>query len=79
MQPPLEVDPSMFVGQALDEAFVLQRIEAVHGGLVRRDLAAGLDLPDERRALMASDVVLEIPQHHFLFFGELRQERLEVL
>ena len=73
-----EFDPSMLVRGALDESFTLQRIEAINGGFVRRDLAAKLNLLDERRLAVFGDVALNKIEDCLLFWceGMLGQRRL---
>ena len=64
----------MLVGGALDVAFALKSVEAVHDGLVGRNLASGLDFPDEGGLAMLSDEALNAFQDSLLFAGDVLQK-----
>src|SRR3989338_1824056 len=65
-RPAQRLDPPVLVGHALDIAFVLQRGEPVENRLVGGDLAAKLDLADQRRLPVLGEIALNEPQHRVL-------------
>ena len=50
----------MLVGNALDEPLTFQRVEAIHGRLVRDDLAGCLNLADQRGLAMLAQIASNV-------------------
>lgn len=59
----------MLIRPALDIPFAFQGVEAVNGGFVGEDLAARLDLADQRRLPVLIEIPRDERQHQPLFFG----------
>ena len=68
--PPQNLDATVFVGEALDEAFALEGVETIEGGFIRGDLAAGLDFSDERGLPMLADIAQDEVADRLLLAGE---------
>ncbi len=60
----------MLVGETLDKSFLLQRQQFINDGLVRRDAAPFLNLPNEGGVLLSMDVLLDELEDGELFSGE---------
>jgi len=65
----------VFVGGALDEALAFKGAEAVEDGFVGGDLAAVLDLTEQRTSTVRREVLLDILQDRLLLAGEFGQPR----
>ena len=60
----------MFIGLALDESLVLERVEPIDHRFVRRNLAAELDFADKRSDPVLEYIPMKKTEHRVLFFGE---------
>ena len=60
----------MSVGNPLDIALMFQGIEAVHGGLVRGDLAPKLDLTDKGGIVMLCKESLDEIEYRVLLYSK---------